>query len=148
MGMSTIPVPNLRRVRVSVSPIDAGMLVHEISGPSTGALAIFLGTVRDHSPGKQGITHLEYEAYEGHVEAKIDEVLDEAAARWPIDKVVVEHRVGRVELTEASVAVAVACAHRAEAFAAARYLIDELKARAPIWKKECWPGGEEWSPGS
>ena len=148
MGMPTIPAPELRRIRVSVAPINAGMLVDEISGPSTGALAIFLGTVRDHSPGKQGITHLEYEAYEGHVEAKIDEILDEAAARWPIDKVVVEHRVGRVGLTEASVAVAVACAHRAEAFAAARYLIDELKARAPIWKKECWPGGGEWSPGA
>ena len=143
-----MPVPERRRVRVSVAPIDAGMLVHEVSGPSTGAIALFLGTVRDHSPGKQGITHLEYEAYEGHVEAKIDEILDEAAARWPIDRVVVEHRIGRVELAEASVAVAVACAHRAEAFAAARYLIDELKARAPIWKKECWPGGEEWSPGA
>ena len=59
-----------------------------------------------------------------------------------------EHRIGRVELAEASVAVAVACGHRAEAFAAARYLIDELKVRAPIWKKECWPGGEEWSAGS
>ena len=148
MDEPAIPPPDLRRIRVSVAPIEAGMLVDEVSGPSTGAIALFLGTVRDHSPGKQGITHLEYEAYEGHVEAKIDELLDEASDRWPIDKVVVEHRIGRVALAEASVAVVVACAHRAEAFAAARYLIDELKARAPIWKKECWPGGEEWSPGS
>ena len=148
METPAIPAPDLRRIRVSVAPIDAATLVEEVSGPSTGAIALFLGTVRDHSPGKQDITHLEYEAYEGHVEAKIDEILDEATARWPIDKVVVEHRIGRVELAEASVAVAVASAHRAEAFAAARYLIDELKMRAPIWKKECWPGGEEWSPGS
>lgn len=148
MEMLDIPAPDLRRIRVSGAPIDAARLVHEVSGPSTGAIALFLGTVRDHSPGKQGITHLLYEAYEGHVEVKIGEILDEAVARWPMDRVVVEHRTGRVELAEASVAVAVASAHRAEAFAAARYLIDELKARAPIWKKECWPGGEEWSPGA
>ena len=148
MEMPNVPAPDLRRIRVSGKPIDAGMLTREVSGPATGAIALFLGTVRDHSPGKEGITHLEYEAYEGHVEAKIDEIVDEAIRRWPIDKLVVEHRIGRVELTEVSVAVAVACAHRAEAFAAARYLIDEVKARAPIWKKECWPGGGEWSPGA
>ena len=80
--------------------------------------------------------------------ARIEEIVEEATARWPLNGVVVEHRVGRVELTEASVAVAVACAHRAEAFEAARYLIDELKSRAPIWKKEVWPDGEAWSAGS
>ena len=148
MDDRTISLAGRRRVSVSPMAIDAGALVGEVSGPSSGAIALFLGTVRDHSPGKTGITHLDYEAYEGHVEAKIGEIVEEAASRWPIDRVVVEHRIGRVELTEASVAVAVACAHRAEAFAAARYLIDELKVRAPIWKKECWPGGEEWSPGS
>ena len=140
--------PIRRRVRVSSDPIDAGALVAEVSGPASGAIALFLGTVRDHSAGRSGITHLEYEAYETHVVAKIEEVVDEAAARWPVNRVVVEHRVGRVDLTEASVAVAVASAHRAEAFAAARYVIDELKSRAPIWKKEVWPDGEAWSPGS
>lgn len=148
MESTALPAPSLRRVRVSALPIDPGALVTEVTGPTSGAIALFLGTVRDHSPGKVGITHIEYEAYERHVVTKIDEVVDRATARWPIDRLVVEHRIGKVELTEVSVAVAVACAHRAEAFAAARYLIDELKARAPIWKKECWPGGEEWSPGS
>lgn len=148
MDNRSIAEPGRRRIRVSPTPIDVGTLVQEVSGPSSGAIALFLGTVRDHSRGRQGITHLDYEAYEGHVKAKIDEIIEEAAARWPINGVAVEHRIGRVELTEASVAVVVACAHRAEAFAAARYLIDELKVRAPIWKKECWPGGEEWSPGS
>ncbi len=136
------------RVRVSARPIDPRALVGEVSGPQSGAIALFLGTVRDHSPGRQGITHLEYEAYEAHVVGRIEEIVEEATARWPINAVAVEHRVGRVELAEASVAVAVACAHRAEAFEAARYLIDELKSRAPIWKKEVWPGGEAWSPGS
>ena len=136
------------RVRVSDRPIDPGALVREVGSPPSGAIALFLGTVRDHSPGRQGITHLEYEAYETHVVTRIEEIVEEATARWPVNGVVVEHRVGRVELTEASVAVAVACAHRAEAFEAARYLIDELKSRAPIWKKEVWPKGEAWSPGS
>ena len=142
------PEPGRCRVRVSARPIDPRALVSEVSGPCSGAIALFLGTVRDHSPGRQGITHLEYEAYEAHVEGRIKEIIAEAMARWPVNGVVVEHRVGRVELTEASVAVAVACAHRAEAFEAARYLIDELKSRAPIWKKEVWPEGEAWSPGS
>ena len=82
------------------------------------------------------------------MEHRIAEIVAEALARWPIDRAVVEHRIGRVEVSQASVAVIVSSAHRAEAFEAARYLIDELKARAPIWKKECWPGGEEWSPGA
>ncbi len=148
MESSKSPERTLRRVRVSARPIDPRALVSEVSGPPSGAIALFLGTVRDHSPGRQGITHLEYEAYETHVVARIEEIVEEATARWPLNGVVVEHRVGRVELTEASVAVAVACAHRAEAFEAARYLIDELKSRAPIWKKEVWPDGEAWSAGS
>jgi molybdopterin synthase catalytic subunit len=109
---------------------------------------LFLGTVRDHSPGKDGVTHLDYEVYVEQVEPKIREIIDEAAGRWPILSAVVEHRSGRVELGEASVAVAVSTAHRADAFAAAEFVIDELKTRAPIWKKEHWPGGAEWSPGS
>lgn len=137
-----------RRVRVSSDAIDAGALAEEVGDPASGATALFLGTVRDHSAGKQGVTHLDYEAYEGAVERKIDELIDEAGTRWPLHAVVVEHRVGRVELGQSSVAVAVSSAHRADAFDAARYLIDELKARAPIWKKEHWPGGEEWSRGS
>ncbi|MXX64241.1 MAG: molybdenum cofactor biosynthesis protein MoaE [Acidimicrobiia bacterium] len=137
-----------RRVRVSPRPIDPGALITEVTGAESGAIALFLGTVRDHSPGREGITHLEYEAYQTQVEAKIEEVVKEADSRWQINRMVVEHRVGRVDLTEISVAVAVACGHREEAFAAARYLIDELKARAPIWKKEVWPEGEAWSPGA
>lgn len=109
---------------------------------------MFLGTVRDHSPGKTGITHLEYEAYREHVEEMIAAIVAEADRRWGLDAVAVEHRVGTVRVGEPSVGVAVACAHRAEAFEAARYIIDELKHRAPIWKKEHWPGGSEWVEGA
>jgi len=105
---------------------------------------LFLGTVRDHSAGKEGVTHLEYEAYDGVVVAKIAEIVREAHDRWPLDRVAVQHRIGPIAVGESSVAVAVSSGHRAEAFAAARYVIDELKSRVPIWKKEHWPGGAEW----
>ncbi|MGH8913526.1 MAG: molybdenum cofactor biosynthesis protein MoaE [Acidimicrobiia bacterium] len=139
-----------QRIRVSVGddPIDASALVQEVGRPDSGATVLFLGTVRDHSPGKDGVTHLDYEVYVEQVEPKIAEIIEEAAGGWPLLSVVVEHRSGRVDLGETSVAVAVSAAHRADAFAAAQFLIDQLKARAPIWKKEHWPGGSEWSQGS
>lgn len=136
------------RVTVGPDPIDGGALVAQVSRPDSGATVLFLGTVRDHSAGKQGVTRLEYEVFAERVEPKIEEIVGEAASRWPILSAVVEHRSGTVDLGEASVAVAVACAHRSDAFEAARFVIDELKQRAPIWKKEFWPGGAEWSPGS
>ena len=136
------------RVRVGETKIDPGALVAEVGRSDSGATVLFLGTVRDHSDGKEGVTHLVYEAYIEHVEARIREVCQEASQQWPILSVVVEHRTGRVELGEASVAVAVSTAHRGDAFDAGEFIIDELKARAPIWKQENWPGGQEWIEGA
>ena len=136
------------RVSVGETPIDAATLVANVSRPDSGATVLFLGTVRDHSAGKEGVTHLDYEVYEEVVEAKISELVAEAAKKWPVLAAAVEHRSGRVDVTGISVAVAVSCAHRGDAFDAARFIIDQLKANAPIWKKEFWPGGAEWSPGS
>lgn len=129
---------------VSADPIDASSLAAHVGRDDAGAVVVFLGTVRDHSEGRQGVVALEYEAYTGVVEEKIAEVVVEARGRWDLGAVAVVHRVGRLAVGEASVGVAVSAAHRPEAFAAARYLIDELKARAPIWKKEFWDDGEEW----
>jgi molybdopterin synthase catalytic subunit len=128
--------------------IDAAALVDSVRRPDSGATVLFLGTVRDHSEGKTGVTHLEYEVYAEMVEPKITEIVSDAGGRWPVLSVAVEHRSGVVRVGEVSVAVAVASAHRADAFDAARFIIDELKERAPIWKKEFWPGGAEWSRGS
>ena len=136
------------RVSVGDDPIDAVTLVNEVGRPDSGATVLFLGTVHDHSNSRSGVTHLEYEVYAELVEPKIREIVEEASGRWPILSAVVEHRSGTVNLGEASVAVAVSSAHREDAFAAARFIIDELKTRAPIWKKEHWPGGSEWSEGS
>jgi molybdopterin synthase catalytic subunit len=131
-------------VSVGPDPIDPAALSSLVARPGAGATALFLGTVRDHGPGKPGVTHLEYEAYGEAAETAIRAVVGEAAARWPFEGAAVRHRVGTLEVGEVSVGVAVSSAHRAEAFAAARYIIDEVKARAPIWKKEHWPGGAEW----
>ncbi len=136
------------RVAVRSLSIDPAALLAEVSRPTAGAVVLFLGTARDHSPGKTGITHLEYEAYPEMVEAKLTEVVNDAVTRWDLQAVVVEHRVGMVAVGDPSVAVAVAAGHRDEAFAAGRFLIDELKSRVPIWKKEHWAGGAEWVKGA
>ncbi len=136
------------RVRVGEAKIDPGALVAEVGRPDSGATVLFLGTVRDHSEGREGVTHLVYEAYIEHVESRIREICEETFGKWPILSVAVEHRTGRVELGEASVAVAVSTAHRGDAFDAGEFIIDELKSRAPIWKQENWPGGQDWIEGA
>lgn len=129
-------------------PLDPAGAMKEVQRDAAGAVAVFVGTVRDHSHGRRGVTHLEYEAFEDRVAGVIGTIVDEALARWDILAGVVEHRVGTVERGEPAVVVAVSSAHRADAFDAARYLIDELKDRAPLWKKEHWPGGAEWVEGA
>jgi molybdopterin synthase catalytic subunit len=139
-----------RHIRVALreDALDPPALLAEVGRPDAGATALFLGTARDHSDGKEGVTHLEYDAYREHVESRLGEIVAEAIERWPVLSVVVEHRVGMVEVGQASVAVAVSSAHRGDAFEAARYVIDELKQRVPIWKREHWPGGAEWVEGA
>ncbi len=136
------------RVAVRDEPLDPAAALAEVGRPEAGAVAVFVGTVRDHSDDHSGVTHLEYEAFEERVIDTIAEVVAEAEKRWPILAGVVEHRVGRVDLGGVAVVVAVSSAHRHDAFDAARYLIDEIKARAPLWKKEHWHGGAEWVEGA
>jgi len=144
MATARTPDPNGDVVSVGVTPIDPGALVAAVTHPRCGAVVLFLGTVRDHSDAIEGVTHLEYEAYGGVVEAKIAEIVAETRERWPVERIAAVHRTGELGIGEISVGVAVSSAHRSEAFEAGRHLIDELKARAPIWKKEHWPGGAEW----
>ncbi|HSJ35890.1 MAG TPA: molybdenum cofactor biosynthesis protein MoaE [Acidimicrobiia bacterium] len=135
------------RIAIRDRPLDPAAALAEVERPGAGAVALFVGTVRDHSEARSGVTHLEYEAFEERVEEAIGVIVGEALARWPILAGVVEHRIGIVDLGGPAVVVAVSTAHRQDAFEAARYLIDELKARAPLWKKEHWPGGGEWIEG-
>ena len=132
------------RIDVSADVIDPGALVTAVVDARAGAVVLFLGTVRNHSDGKPNVSRLDYEVYPEMVDSKIGEIVAEARARWDLGKVAVIHRIGSLGVGEVSVGVAVSAGHRGEAFAAGRYLIDELKARAPIWKKEHWEGGAEW----
>jgi molybdopterin synthase catalytic subunit len=104
---------------------------------------LFLGTVRDHVTGPR-VLHLDYEAYERMAVAEMQRIAGEVTQRWPVVGVALEHRVGRLEVGEVSVAVAVSAPHRKDAFEAGRYAIDALKVRVPIWKKEVWEGGARW----
>ncbi|HEX2882384.1 MAG TPA: molybdenum cofactor biosynthesis protein MoaE [Polyangiaceae bacterium] len=110
-----------------------------------GASVLFLGIVRDHSQAKQ-VLFLEYEAYESMAEALLDQLVLAAKAQWPLAHVRLRHRIGRVHLGEIAVAIEVSSAHRDEAYRASRFLIDEIKHRVPIWKKEHFSdGSSEWS---
>jgi molybdopterin synthase catalytic subunit len=127
-------------------PIDAAMAW--AVRPDCGAFVVFGGTVRDHAEGRSGVTHLEYEAYAEHAESRLTAIVAETRSRWPeVGRVAVLHRVGRLALTEASVAIVVSAPHRAEAFAAARFAIEAVKASAPIWKRESHDGGVSWATG-
>lgn len=139
---------NTTHISVTSEPLDVETHRRFVADPAAGCTVLFIGTVRDHAPNRDGVTHLRYEAYGGVVEAKITEVVTEARQRWPVLRIAVSHRTGTLEVGEPAVVVAVATAHRSDGFEAAKYVIDELKARAPIWKKEHWSGGAEWVEGA
>lgn len=131
-------------VDVTDEPIDVAALESFVADPAAGSSVVFSGTVRNHSPGRDNVSHLEYEAYGDVAVRRISVIVDEACAMWPILRVAAVHRVGSLDIGESAVCVAVSSAHRKDSFDACRYVIDELKSRVPIWKKEHWPGGAEW----
>ncbi|MEX2626430.1 MAG: molybdenum cofactor biosynthesis protein MoaE [Ilumatobacteraceae bacterium] len=117
--------------------------------PDCGAVVLFSGTVRDHADGREGVTELTYEAYETQVVPRLRELAAETRVRWPtLGRLVLLHRTGRLEPGESSVIVVASAPHRAEAFEAARFAIDALKASVPIWKHEVWADGADWGTGA
>jgi molybdopterin synthase catalytic subunit len=112
--------------------------------PGCGAVVLFNGTVRDHAEDRPGVTRLVYEAYTEQVEPRLAAIAEEARGRWPVARLALLHRVGELVVGESSVVVVVSTPHRPEAFDAARFCIDTLKATVPIWKRETWAGGEDW----
>jgi molybdopterin synthase catalytic subunit len=131
------------RCTLSEQPLDVGQVVARVVGPDAGGIVTFVGTVRDASRG-HGIRHLEYEAYPHMAEREMEKIADEAEASWPGARVAMAHRTGQLAIGEIAVVIAAAAPHRAEAFAAARFAIDTLKQRVPIWKKEVAVDGEYW----
>jgi molybdopterin synthase catalytic subunit len=133
-------------ISITREPLDRGALIAAVSHPSVGGIVVFEGVVRDHARGKQ-VRYLEYDAYLEMAVEQIRAIVVEAQQRWGVERVAVAHRIGRLEIGEASVLVVVATPHRAEAFDACRYIIDTLKTTVPIWKKEVATDGEEWVEG-
>ncbi len=125
--------------------LPVGLATEWAVRPDCGALVLFSGTARDHAPDRPGVRELAYEAYEEQVVPRLRAVADEARTRWPaIGRIALLHRVGVVPIGESAVVVVVSSPHRPDAFAAARFCIDAIKASVPIWKHEVWDGGEAW----
>jgi len=128
---------------LSDSPLDLGALVAEVAAADRGGIASFVGMVRDHHQGR-AVRALEYSAYAPMAEAECARIVEETERRWPV-RVALRHRVGALEVGDAAVAIAVAGAHRDEAFAACRHVIEAVKRRVPIWKRERYADGSvEW----
>lgn len=132
------------RAAIVRAPLDPAALLAEVATFANGATILFVGTVREVNQG-QAVTGIEYAAYESMAVRELDAIVTEATSRFATSDIIVEHRIGRLELGEASVAIAVAHPHRAEAFDASRFIIEELKRRVPIWKREEYVDGtREW----
>ena len=128
---------------ITEAPLSLDAMVAAIRQDACGAIASFLGIVRGVARGRK-VDHLEYDAYPEMAIAKMRQIGDEIRTRWPVDRIAIAHRVGRLGVGEASVAIAVASPHRHEALQACAYAIERLKEIVPIWKKEVWSDGAEW----
>ena len=132
---------------ITAAPLDHDALVKVLDTSGIGAVAIFLGLVRDNNKGRK-VLHLEYECYEALALRGLDLIVAESREKWPTVRLAIHHRIGRMEIGEASVAIAAASPHRADAFAASRYAIERIKQIVPIWKHEYFEGGDVWIEGA
>ena len=123
--------------------IQPSSILQKIHSPSCGALVLFLGTVRSPSNGKK-VSHLVYEAYREMALSKLEEIVDEARSRWELGEVAVIHRLGKLMVGEVSLLIVASSPHRAASYEASRFIIEEIKKKVPIWKKEFWTGGQRW----
>jgi molybdopterin synthase catalytic subunit len=132
---------------VVAEPIDAARVLGDALSPADGAALLFWGVVREQNDGR-AVAQLEYHAYESMAEREMLRIADEARERWATGDIRVVHRVGLLQVGEASIAIAVAAPHRGEAYEASRYVIEQVKQRVPVWKREGYVEGDrEWVPG-
>ena len=130
-------------IKITEKPIDVPKVIETASSLAAGAVNVFIGTVRNNANGKN-VLWLEYEAYETMAVGEIRKIIDEASQKWKLLGWAISHRIGTLKPGEIAVAVAISSPHRKESFEACQFIIDELKAKAPIWKKEVFEDGEEW----
>ena len=136
-------------VAVGAGPLDLNALTEAVAASASGdgAMTAFSGLVRDHNQGRR-VEFLVYEAYEALAVRTLERIVDEAQQAWPDTRVGVHHRIGRLEIGEASIIIVAAAPHRANAFAACRYTIERVKQIVPIWKHEHFAGGDVWLEGA
>ena len=141
------PIPDARDwVALTDEPLPAAAATTWATVPEAGAVVTFSGVVRDHAEGRPGVEAMTYEAYEGPAVRALSEIATEIRRRWPdVARIALLHRVGELQLSEASVVAVVSSPHRRTAFAACEFAIDTLKESAPIWKQEHWSGGTDWA---
>ncbi|WP_276497161.1 molybdenum cofactor biosynthesis protein MoaE [Pontibacter litorisediminis] len=130
-------------IQLSEAPLNIPACIDWVMSPQCGGIDVFIGTVRNATKGKT-VLRLEFEAYQSMALKEMRKIAEQALAQWPVQKVLVHHRTGVLEVGEVPVVIAVAAAHRAAAFDACRYIIDTLKQTVPIWKKEIFEDGEVW----
>jgi molybdopterin synthase catalytic subunit len=130
-------------IKLSVSTLDVQHCIDWVMSPECGGIDVFIGTVRNATKGKV-VVRLEFEAYEKMAVSEIEKIAKHAFDKWPVQKILIHHRTGVLQVGEMPVIIAVAAAHRDAAFDACRYLIDTLKQTVPIWKKEIFEDGEVW----
>ncbi len=135
------------RYSIGANPLDTAQITGLVAADDCGAVATFVGLVRDHNAGRR-VLWLDYEAYTPLARATFERIGVEAASRWPSVRLAIHHRTGRIEIGEASVVIAAASPHRADAFAACRYAIERVKQIAPVWKHEHFEGGDVWIEGA
>jgi molybdopterin synthase catalytic subunit len=133
-------------IRITADPLDPQPLIEHVRRDESGAVAVFVGVVRNNNLGRR-VLRLEYDAYPQMAEKKLRQVADEAMSRWPITDIAIAHRTGRLEIGETSLLVVVSSPHRDEAFEACQHTVNRIKEIVPIWKKEVWEGGEAWIEG-
>jgi molybdopterin synthase catalytic subunit len=141
--VALIPPVSGGAFRLSDQPLDPAAVIREVNDPEAGGIATFIGTTRVHSRGRT-VHYLDYEAYEGMAEEMMAELGKELKRKHELCAVAIAHRVGRVDIGEPSVVIAVSAPHRAAALAACKEAIDTLKETVPLWKKEVYEGGEQW----
>lgn len=130
-------------IEITYESLDPEAITDRVRSNTAGAVITFLGTTRDSTADRE-VLYLEYEAYEPMAEKKLAEVAQEMMDKWPLTAVAISHRLGRLEISDISLVVAVSSQHRGYAFEAAQYSVDRLKQMVPIWKKEFFKGGEVW----
>ena len=132
-----------KNIKISEKSLDIVACIDWIKSPTCGGIDVFIGTVRNSTKGKR-VLRLEFEAYEKMALLEMEKIAEQAIERWSVEKILIHHAVGTLEVGEIPVVIAVATAHRAAAFEACRFVIDTLKDTVPIWKKEIFEDGEVW----